>query len=185
MVKSYYKERTQIKVSRGKKYIEWNLGKYWMQSFHCPFPIESRHIISPVLICDNKHRYCQPGKLTGASVFSFYWGSITQAWLTALRAKFNLQFLGPRGVTQSPTLNHTVIVCWPKVPRKTKSLLSGMTFQELRDYLPKADWQRPDLLWGKVKLFIKQFLIFLFLGFHPLFTGVYPQVKVHRRKLPL
>ena len=90
-------------------------------------------------------------------VQSLYSGSITVAWLTAHMADFSfwpLRKLSWYCLTQSPILNHTVnYLAWPKVPRQTKTLLSAMTLQELRDYLTKVKGKKPDLFWGKFKFF--------------------------------
>ena len=81
-------------------------------------------------------------------VRSFPWGSVAQLWSTACTTSAS----GPcRGwadrVAQSPLTNHTVRTGDAEAPRWTKTLLSGRTFQGLRDYL---SGQRPDFFPGGI-----------------------------------
>ena len=66
----YYRERIQIKISQGKKYLGWISGGFHTHNFvRQSSPCGSRMHDSQhqcVTICPE---YCQPVKLTGASVF--------------------------------------------------------------------------------------------------------------------
>lgn len=88
-------------------------------------------IIFLVLICDNTHRYCQPGKLTCTLVSRGIWGSFTWAWLTSLVADLSFHLSGGRVNTvcsKTPTINTIVAICLGQSPQ-ARPFLSSVIFQ--------------------------------------------------------
>lgn len=150
MVKIYYRERLQPEVTQEKQYIEHSLRKYPIQSSHCS--LSSQDTLSFQNWCVTiSADFWQLGKFIRTLMFRvvieipLHRHDCVSTWLILVYSASRCDPKPPPGIT-------LFLFGWPKAPGKQRHFCQAWHFRSLEVTSQKLK-QRPDLLWGKVKLF--------------------------------